>query len=88
MTKKDEVLKQNQKSINDLNIKCNNIQNVANKKFDQLLKEKNDIKTQAKRNEEKMLNYFMEKYMERIEKMEKDLNEKIEVFKDDMMSYI
>ena len=30
----------------------------------------------------------MEKYMERIEKMEKDLNEKIEVFKDDMMSYI
>ena len=42
----------------------------------------------AKENEEKIINFFKKKYLEKIAEMEKKLNEKIDAFKEEMMSYI
>ena len=80
----EQTLKQKQKNIKDLITQCKKIKNDANIKYDQLLIEKN----MAKENEEKIINYIMLKYSEKIGEMEKKLNEKINDFKEDIMSSI
>ena len=85
MQKKAKILEKLQ------NEKKNLEQSLKNKEKEmkvQIMKETNNITTKYENRENYILNYFKDKGLKTIEKMEKNMNHNIDQFKNEIMNYI